>query len=485
MKLRELLKGIEYQCLQGSLDTEVTNLAYDNRRIENKGLFVCIKGLTVDGHSYIESAKEAGASAVMVQYPVENISQEITVILVDEKDTGKAQAIMANNLYGEPSKELNMIGITGTNGKTTTTNLIDNIIQQADKKPGVIGTIENRIGTEVLKAIHTTPQAIDLQKLLRRMVDESVDAVAMEVSSHALDMQRVHGTSYNVGVFTNLTLDHLDYHETMENYLEAKAMLFNMCESGLFNLDDPYVNELMKDATCKIYTYGINNTEADFNATQVTMSAEGINYTLVYKDEEITIELAIPGKFSVYNSLAAAASCFLAGISWDAIKDGLKGIKGVRGRFETVKSKNDYYAIVDYAHTPDALKNVLQTINEFATGEVICVFGCGGDRDPSKRPVMGKVAGENSSYCVITSDNPRTEEPQSIVDQIEPGVEETGCAYTKIVDRKEGILYALNRAKSGDVIMIAGKGHEDYQIIGKTKVHFDDMEVVKAFLEAE
>ncbi|WP_105614967.1 UDP-N-acetylmuramoyl-L-alanyl-D-glutamate--2,6-diaminopimelate ligase [Vallitalea okinawensis] len=484
MKLAQLFEGVQYKCLQGSMEADVTNLAYDNRRIKEKGLFACIKGLTVDGHDFANQAIQAGATALMVQKPIDGISEDITIVHVDEQETGKAMAIIANKFYHEPSKELNMIGITGTNGKTTTTNLVAKIVEMMGEKPGVIGTIENRIGNKRVEAIHTTPQAFELQHLLRDMKNESVDVVSMEVSSHALDLHRVYGTHYNVGVFTNLTLDHLDYHHTMENYLNAKAMLFKMCDKGLFNIDDPHVELLMKDATCKKYTFGIDN-DADFKAENVKMSAEGISYTLRYLDEAIEINMAIPGKFSVYNSLAAAGSCYLAGMSWVDIQKGLNAVEGVRGRFETVKSKDGFYAIIDYAHTPDALKNVLETIKEFATNEIITVFGCGGDRDGSKRPVMGEIAGRYSTYCVVTSDNPRTEDPDKIVDQIEPGVIKTGCRYAKIVDRKEGITHALKRAKKSDIILIAGKGHEDYQIIGKTKIHFDDVEVVRDFLEAQ
>lgn len=484
MKLRDLLEGIQYNCLQGSLDVDITHLAYDNRRVQAGGLFVCIQGITVDGHSFIDQAIEAGAVAVLVQHDVKDVPEHIAVIHVDAEETNMAQAVMANHLYNEPSKELKIVGITGTNGKTSTTNLIESIVKENNQKSAIIGTIENRIGDRVIKAIHTTPQAIDLQRLLRQMVEEKVDLLSMEVSSHALDMNRVYGTKYDVSIFTNLTLDHLDYHGTMENYLNAKAKLFNISDKGIFNLDDPHAEQMMAKASCEKFTYGINNQDADFNAVNVKMSAEGLQYTLQYDGKEYPIQLAIPGTFSVYNSLAAASACYLSGLSWDAIVKGLKSIKGVKGRFESVKSEDGRYAIVDYAHTPDALKNVLSTIREFVTGEVYTVFGCGGDRDPSKRPIMGRVAGEGSDFCIITSDNPRTEEPVSILDAIEPGVAETGCTYVKILDRKEAIQYALDKATEGDVILVAGKGHEDYQILGKVKVHFDDMEVIKEHLEA-
>lgn len=482
MNLTKILAGVDYQLLMGGLDIDITNINYDSRKVDKNGLFVCIKGLTVDGHDYAKKAVESGCVALIVERPIEGISEEITVIQV--KNTQQVMALMANNFYGYPSGELKLIGLTGTNGKTTTTNLIATILEVQGEKVGVIGTIENRIGSKKLPTAHTTPQAFDLQQILRQMKNEEVGYISMEVSSHALDLHRVDHTSFEIGVFTNLTLDHLDYHKTMENYSKAKAKLFTMCNLGLFNIDDPHVSKVMDGATCKVHTYGIEK-DADFKATNISMDANGVNFTIIHGDEEAPIHLSIPGKFSIYNGLAAASTCRLLGIEWHVIQEGLAKTNGVRGRFETIKSKEDFTVIVDYAHAPDGLENVLKTINEFAKGKVYCVFGCGGDRDRSKRPVMGEIAGKYSDFCIITSDNPRTEEPNTIIDEIEPGVQKTGCDYVKVTDRKEGIEYALRKAKKDDVILIAGKGHEDYQIIGKTKIHFDDSEVVKEFLEAK
>lgn len=482
MKLVNLLDGVEYALIQGDLNIDINSIEYDSRKVTAGALFACEVGYTQDGHIYAKSAIEKGAKALVVEYLPEGISQEITVIKVPH--TPSILSKLANNFTGEAWRNMFMVGVTGTNGKTTITNLIEDILVAHHKKMGVIGTIENRIDGEVRPTNNTTPMPFDLQKILKEMEQCKVDIVAMEVSSHALALGRVKGMHFNYGIFTNLTLDHLDYHETMENYLEAKAVLFKMCDVGIFNSDDPHVGGMMKEATCRPVTYGIDK-EAEFKAKDVRITAEGVGYTLLHESHEIPVFVPIPGKFSVYNSLAVIAVSHLLGVSWNTILTTLKAIPGVRGRFQSIRSSKGYTAIVDYAHSPDGLRNVLETIGEFVEGNTITVFGCGGDRDNSKRPVMGKIAGTYSDVCIVTSDNPRTEEPNSILDQIELGVKETGCEYVKIVDRREAIHYALSIANKGDVILIAGKGHEDYQILGKTKVHFDDVEIVEEYMKVQ
>lgn len=480
MKLIDLLDGIKFELIQGSLNLNIENIEFDSREVIADTFFACEKGLTTDGHKYALKAIAKGATALLVEYIPEGIPREISIIKV--KNTPLVMPKIANKFAREPWREMAMVGVTGTNGKSSIVNLLSNVLEAYEKKVGLIGTIENKIGSRVVPAKHTTPMPFDLQKLLREMKNEDVDAVAMEVSSHALALGRVGGMHFNIGAFTNLTLDHLDYHKTMENYLEAKAMLFRVCDKGIFNIDDPHVGGLLKDATCEVITYSIEK-EADYRATDINITAEGVSYTLLQRGLQNKIFVPIPGKFSVYNSLAVIAIAHTLGLPLSFIIKTLSNIEGVRGRFQSMTSQDGFSVIVDYAHSPDGLRNVLQTVNEFVKGKVITVFGCGGDRDNSKRPVMGEVAGKHSDFCVVTSDNPRTEEPNSILDQIEPGVKKTDCEYVKIVDRKEAIQYAIDHAKKDDVIMIAGKGHEDYQIIGHKKIHFDDVEIVKELIE--
>ncbi len=477
MKLQGLLGQLEYKILQGNVDINIKNIQYDSRKVTEGSLFICVKGFQTDGHHYAQNAVKKGAIALLVQDELSQIDADVTVIKLN--NTRQAMAYLADKYYAYPSKNFKLIGVTGTNGKTTTTYLIKSILDKIGKKTGLIGTNGNKIGNTVLPASRTTPEALELQKLFYDMSNENVSHVIMEVSSHALDLYRVDRARFDVGVFTNLSLDHLDYHKTMENYLNAKIKLFTLCKIGVINIDDENSQTILDKATCKkLLTYGIENDKADFNAIDIHMDLNGSTFDLKYNGIDYFIHLATPGRFSVYNALASIGAACALNIPINKIIEGLESNKGVEGRFQTFASKKGYTAIVDYAHAPDGLLNVLKSINDFAKGKVITVFGCGGDRDKSKRPVMGKIAGQNSDYCVITSDNPRTEEPNSIIDQIEIGIQETNCRYTKITDRKVGIEYGLSLARKNDIILIAGKGHEDYQIIGTEKTHFDDSEVV-------
>jgi UDP-N-acetylmuramoyl-L-alanyl-D-glutamate--2,6-diaminopimelate ligase len=477
VKLRGLLKNINYEILQGNEDINISNIQYDSRKVTEGNLFVCIVGFNVNGHDYATIAVENGAKALLVQEDISVMNDNITVIKVD--NTREAIAYVADRYYNHPSNKFRLVGITGTNGKTSTTYLTKGIFEEYGKKTGVIGTIENRIGNEIIKATRTTPESLELQELFYNMVQKNVNGVVMEVSSHSLDLHRVDGCQFDVGVYTNLTLDHLDYHKTMENYRDAKLKLFNMCEIGVINIDDEYGQYMIDNSSCKKYiTYGIDNDKADLNATNLEIDLSGVKFDIVYDNIKYSISLVTPGKFSVYNSLAAMGANIALKVPMDIIVNGLKNNNGIKGRFQSFTSKEGYNVIVDYAHAPDGLLNVLKSIKEFAKGRIITVFGCGGDRDTSKRPIMGNIAGTYSDYCIITSDNPRTENPLAIIDEIQQGMDETKCDYVNIVDRQEAIYNALSMAVEEDIILIAGKGHEDYQILHDKVIHFDDAEVV-------
>lgn len=484
MKLQGLLKNIDYEVLQGNDNINISNIQYDSRKVIDNSLFVCIKGFKVDGHDYAKNAVANGAKALLVEDDIEGIDKNVTILKVD--DTRKVIAFIAERYYNHPSNKFRLIGVTGTNGKTSITYLTKSIIEEFDKKTGIIGTIENRIGNKVLKASRTTPESLDLQELFYNMFQENVNAVVMEVSSHSLALHRVDASKFDVGIYTNLTLDHLDFHKTMENYRDAKLKLFKMCEIGVINIDDEYGPYMMENGTCKRYlTYGIENEKADLNAADLNIDLNGVSFNLVYEGEIHKVSLSTPGKFSVYNALASMGACLALGVPMDVVIRGLEKNKGIRGRFQSFTSEKGYTAIVDYAHAPDGLLNVLQSMKEFAKARIITVFGCGGDRDTSKRPVMGEIAGNNSDFCVITSDNPRTEDPVSIINEVEVGMKRTECEYVKVPDRLEGIQKALSMAQKGDLILIAGKGHEDYQILHDKVIHFDDAEVVLNYFMTE
>ena len=476
MKLKQLLDGISYEVQQGTLELEISDIQYDSRKVEKNSLFVCITGFQTDGHKYIPMAVEKGATALLCEHRVENVSDDITVIITENNRS--ALAAVSANLYGHPAAEMNMIGVTGTNGKTSTTYLMKSILDLAGKKVGIVGTIENRIGDLVLKTERTTPESKELQELFRRMQQAEVTDVVMEVSSHSLHLNRVDGIRFDVAIFTNLTQDHLDYHITMENYKAAKGMLFERAAKSVINMDDVAGAYMKEKSAGEVLTFGVD-TQAELMAENICISAEGTAFDMVWKGERYPIQLATPGRFSVYNALGAAGACLLLGIPMTLIAAGLGGNKGVSGRFQTVRSKKGCQAVVDYAHTPDGLENVLKTANEFVKGKLIAVFGCGGDRDKTKRPIMGEIGGRLADYCILTSDNPRTEDPLTILSEVESGVQKTDCAYEKIADRRAAIQRAVEIAEAGDVILIAGKGHETYQIFAEQTIHFDDMEEVQ------
>lgn len=481
MKLKQLLEGISYEVQQGTVELEISEIQYDSRKVEKDSLFVCITGFQTDGHKYIPMAVEKGAVALLCEHAVENVPENVTVIVTE--NNRKALAVVSANFYGHPSREMHAIGVTGTNGKTSTTYLMKSILDRVGGKVGIVGTIENRIGDKVLKAERTTPESKELQALFRQMKEEDVTDVVMEVSSHSLDLHRVDGIAFDVAIFTNLTQDHLDYHITMENYKAAKGMLFERAAKSVINMDDATGAYMKEKSVGEVLTIGVD-TKADLMAENIDISADGTAFDMVWKGQKYPVKLATPGRFSVYNALGAAGACLMLGIGVEDVVAGLTENPGVSGRFQTVRSKKGCQAVVDYAHTPDGLENVLNTANEFVKGKLIAVFGCGGDRDRTKRPIMGEIGGKLAGYCIITSDNPRTEDPVAILADVEEGVKKTDCPYEKIVDRREAINRAVEMAGEGDVILIAGKGHETYQIFANETIHFDDMEEVrKAFGE--
>lgn len=477
MRLENLLKNIDYKIVKGSLDTDVKAVCYDSRKVEKGDLFVCITGFQTDGHKYAKSAIEKGASVIVAEHMADGMEDnDVTVVLTD--NTRKAQAYISAAYYDHPSEKINVIGVTGTNGKTTTTYLIKTIYDSLGYKTGVIGTIGNMIGDKKLHADRTTPESLELQELFAEMAENGVTNAVMEVSSHSLSLDRVAGVKYSTAVFTNLTQDHLDYHKTMENYMKAKGILFTMAEKAVINIDDK-AGEYMKSVSSgKVMTTGIDREDADLRAENISITAEGVSYTLDYEGKQYPVKLNIPGRFSIYNSLGAIGACLMNGVAMEDIIKGLSLNKGVPGRFQSVPNNLGITVIVDYAHTPDGLENILETAHEFAKGRIITVFGCGGDRDRTKRPLMAEIVGKLSDFAIITSDNPRTEDPNAILDDVEVGMVPTKCPYHKIVDRREAINEAVRMAEKDDVVIIAGKGHEDYQIFADRTIHFDDVEEV-------
>lgn len=480
MTLKELLKGIVAAEAEGDTDIEIKGIAYDSRKVEEGFLFVCIKGFVTDGHKYVKSAIEKGAVAVLAE---DDCSAD-GAVLIKTDNTRKALALVSSAFYGNPKDKMKIIGVTGTNGKTTVTTLIKGVLDFAGKKTGLIGTNVNMIGDTVLEAERTTPESLELHELFSKMASCGVEYVVMEVSSHSLDLFRVWGIEFCAGVFTNLTQDHLDFHGTMENYMAAKCKLFDASKVSIINADDKYGKEALGSVKGEKLTYSIDE-QSDFRAENIKISPRGVIFDVIESDKRYKLRLGIPGKFSVYNALAVFSACRALGVDIETTLNALLVAEGVKGRAETVYTKTDYTVIIDYAHTPDGLENIVSTVRSFCTGRVITLFGCGGDRDTTKRSIMGEIAGRLSDYCIITSDNPRTEEPMEIINQIEEGMKKTDCEYTVIENRKEAIGYALSFAKADDCIILAGKGHETYQILGKEKIHFDEREVVKEFLESK
>lgn len=458
-------------------DTQIENITIDSREAKCGTLFICIDGQNTDGHKFAQSAEKNGAVVIVAE---KEVSCSVPVILCE--NTKIEMAKIASKFYGNPEKKLKLIGITGTNGKTTVSYLVKKILESKGKRVGIIGTNEILVGEDavgITSSTPTTPNSIELRRIFAKMLEMGAEYAVMEVSSHALDLYRVYGLNYEVGVFTNLTRDHLDYHKTMENYFLAKAKLFEISKIGVINSDDEYGKRLENTVSCDKITIGTK--DADIVADDIKIDEKGVKFTVSYKGETEKAELGISGMFSVYNALCAIGTAIGLGINLIDAVHGIKLATGVKGRLELVPTDTDYTVIIDYAHTPDGLENVLNAVNSFKKGRLIAVFGCGGDRDATKRPIMGDIGTRLSDIAVITSDNPRTENPKKIIDDILSGIKEG--KYEVIEDRRQAIGYALSIAKKGDVVLLAGKGQETYQILGKEKIHFDEREIVKEFLE--
>ena len=485
MKLSEILNGISDLKAKGNVDIEISDIACDSRKVKPESLFVAVKGYDVDGHDYIEEAIEKGASAILVENieKLRNINLPADVTFVVAKDTRFALAISACNFFKNPSRRFKLIGVTGTKGKTTTTYMIKTLLEAEGKKVGLIGTIENYIGEDSLgESDRTTPESLELQQTFKQMVDEGVEVCVMEVSSQALKLQRVAGCNFDVGVFTNFSKEHISQkeHSDMEDYFNSKMKLFSMCQMGFVNIDDFRGARVKREAKCQIKTYGIDNA-CDLLAKDITITNIGVDFKAKLDGKNERIKVDIPGRFSVYNSLAAISVAMYYGCTPEKIKTALEAIK-IPGRSELVPNKKELSIMIDYAHSPESLENILQAVKTYTKGRVIVVFGCGGDRDTAKRPIMGEISGKIADFTFITSDNPRTEKPEEIVKEIEEGIKKTKGNYKVVVDRTEAIKEAIEMATKLDIIVLAGKGHEPYQEINGKKYPYDERIIVKEII---
>ncbi len=486
MKLKKLLDETHIECPTGLEEMEITGIAYDSRQVKKGHVFICIKGYDTDGHKYANDAVLKGAAILISE-------QELGVMKVPvlmTKDTRRVLSKVSANFYDHPTEDIRIFGITGTNGKTTITYMIKNILDVATESCGILGTIAYKFGDKVYESINTTPESLELQRLFSEMRQEGIKNCVMEVSSHSLALSRTADICFDYSAFTNLTPDHMDFHENLDDYFASKKKLFyQTSKASTINIDDTYGKKLfeeLKDNKVTAFSHSLKNNEADFYGEVLSSTEKGSEIALFRSGKPMgSISIRTPGTFSIYNALTTASICIMAGIDFSLVKKGLESLSGVPGRFELVENTKNMTVIVDYAHTPDALEKVLKTALGFKRGRLICVFGCGGDRDTKKRPMMGKAAGELADYCIITSDNPRTEDQATITSDIEAGIYDTGCIYEIIENRYEAIKKAISLYRKGDILVIAGKGHEDYQIIGTVKSHFDDREVVREIIDAK
>ena len=477
MKLKDLLHGLNILSATADMDTDITGVSYDSRTTVAGDVFVAISGEAVDGHKFVPMATEKGAVCAVVERPVEGIPY----VMVDS--SRKALAIMGGNWFDHPAREMTMIGVTGTSGKTTSTYLIKSILEQkAGAKVGLVGTIQNMIGDKVLPTERTTPESFELHKLFREMADSGCSHVVMEVSSHALSLDRVYGIRFAVGIYTNLSRDHLDFHKTMEEYCDAKAILFKRCDLAVYNADDPWSKRMLEGCPCRTFGYSVRG-KADLMAKNVQLFSGSVEFDAEADIEWNHIRVGIPAEFTVYNTLDAVSCCWNLGVSLADCADALARNHGVKGRMEIIPTPGKNYTILnDYAHKPDALEKVLIAAREFAKGRVVVLFGCGGDRDRTKRPVMGEIAARLADFSIVTSDNPRTEDPLFIISEILTGMPE-GTQYTVEPDRVKAIHYAMDNAQPNDVIVLAGKGHEDYQEINHQHFPMDERVIVAEHLK--
>ena len=481
MKLYELTGSIPGKLdIIGNRNVEISNVCIDSRKVQPGDLFVCTPGLRMDAHDFAPQAVESGAAALLVERVL-----PIDVPQVVVEDVRLAHSYVAAAYYGNPAEKVHMLGITGTKGKTTTSFLLKSILEEAGKKVGLIGTVCSMIGEEVIPAKLTTPDALETQAMLRRMVDAGVEYVIMEVSAHALALHRLAGIRFEVGAFSNFSQDHLDFFDSMDAYFDCKMKFFDpeMTEHVVYNADDERVNEGMLKLGRKALRTGIREG-TDVYANDIEISEYGSSFLMTWhKQFRVSIALKLAGIFNVYNALTAAGMCISLGIDPDAIRRGLEDVRAVPGRIELLETHTPYRVILDYAHSPDSLENILKAVRETTKGRMIALFGCGGNRDRAKRPLMGEIAGELSDFCILTSDNPRNEDPMEILAQIEEGIRGTGCEYVVIENRREAIRYALQHAKPSDVVVLAGKGHETYQEINGVRHPFDEKIVVSELLD--
>lgn len=505
MRLKDLIKALEVITVSGDIETDVSSVAYDSREVRSGALFASVRGFAADGRRFIPHAVDAGASAVLTDTTLE-VDPGVPVITVP--DARRGMALAATALHGYPSDQMTMIGITGTNGKTTTTYLLESILNMAGHKAGVLGTVDIRFAGRARPSAMTTPEGPDLQKTLQEMLDTGISHVVMEVSSHALDLSRVDGCGFDIGVFTNLSQDHLDYHHDLSSYFEAKKRLFTKHLTGvrldggpkaLVNVDDEWGRALAAELGAKAMTFSLRG-KADLTAAQVKADRSGLSALLLTPAGDFKIKTRLLGGLNLYNVLAAAGAGLCLGLDPGRIAAGLEGLRGVPGRLERVGRNDDYLVLVDYAHSEDALNRVLEAVRALGPQRLLTVFGCGGDRDKGKRPLMGRAAGRVADLAIVTSDNPRTEDPLAIIDQIEPGLVSLGRtrleperingsfqpgSYVVAPDRRSAIRLGVRLLGPGDILVVAGKGHENYQILGREKIHFDDREEAGAALKME
>lgn len=482
MRLTELLQNLEYICVQGSLDTEVRSVVFDSRKAEKDSLFICIKGAVSDGHKYAEDVAAKGASVLVVQENV-TVPEHVTVIKVP--DSRYAMACISAAWFGHPAAKLKVIGITGTKGKTTTTYLVKSILENAGHKVGLIGTIEAIIGDKAIPAANTTPESYVVQQYFAEMVEAGCDSVVMEVSSQGLMLHRTAGFLFDLGIFTNIEPDHIgpNEHKDFEDYMHCKGMLFKQCRVGIVNADDEHLEKVLEGHTCSLESFGFSE-KADLRAKDLHLVTGKGTLGIAYQAEGLMnfpVEIDLPGKFSVYNSLTAIAICRHFGVSVENIQKALKAAK-VKGRIEMVKVSDDFTLMIDYAHNAMSLESLLTTLREYEPARLVCLFGCGGNRSKLRRYEMGEVSGRLADLTIITSDNPRDEEPQAIIDDIKIGISKTAGDYVEIADRKEAIAYAIHHGQPGDIIVLAGKGHEDYQEIKGKKYPMDERDLIRDIL---
>lgn len=473
MKLKELLGSTSGEFK----DLEITSVTCDSRKVIKGSAYICIDGVNVDGHKFVHDAINNGASIIICERDMKIDNQ----IIVD--NTRKWFSVICANWFNKPALSFKVVGVTGTNGKTSTAIMVKTILEAEGYKVGLVGTIQNMVGDKVVKTTTTTPDSYELQSVFAQMRDEGCQYCVMEVSSHALDQSRVYGIDYEVAMFTNLTQDHLDYHKTMENYLNAKKILFSQCKTAIINKDDGAFKELTKGLSCKLKTYSVDDSNSDYFANKINYKSDGIEYNFNCGEFSKQVKMSTGGKFTAYNSMCAVACAIELGIDKNRAIEAISQLSGVKGRAEVVPTGKDFTVIIDYAHTPDGVKNILSTFKDCPKNRLIALFGCGGDRDKTKRPKMGAIAAELADYMIVTSDNPRSEDPEAIIKDILVGVEKYDTPYTVITNRVEAIKYAVKNAQKGDIIVLAGKGHETYQILNDKTIHLDEREVVAEALK--